>query len=125
MPRTGRDAAHMARMRSRRRAFTEPRVGRLTDQIRFAFLVSAGAPLTTSQLVDRCYGVHRILDGERNWYRSNVRRAALSLAYPCGHSRKRGRPLLWAPREPIGDTPYALAMRKLISAKVRPCLLTS
>jgi hypothetical protein len=102
MPRIGRDAAHMARMRLRRRAFTERRFGRLTDQIRFAFLVSAGAPLTTSQLVDCCYGVHRILGGKRNWHRSNVRRAAQSLAYPCGHSRKRGRAFLWAPREPIG-----------------------
>ena len=89
----GRDAAHMARMRQRRRPYTEPRRGRLKEQINFAFAVSRGQPLTTGELVKYCYGVHRILLGNRSWYRENVRRAAAQIALPCGHGLGRGRPI--------------------------------
>ena len=109
----GRDAAHMARMRARRAPFSDPRKGRVKEQIRFAFQLSRGKPLTTGELVKYFYGVHRILLGDRSWYRENVRRAAPQLATVCGHGRGRGRPILWAPRDPIQNTPLMELLRKL------------
>jgi hypothetical protein len=106
MARIGRNAAHMARIRSRRRPFTAPRHGRVKDCIRFVFVMSRGEPLTTAQLVDRCYPEYLVLFGDKSWYRQNVRPAALELAVPCGRSHKRGRPILWAPRDPIRETPF-------------------
>ena len=44
----GRDAAHLARARAKRAPFTDPRDGRLFRQIRFAFILSKGAPLSTT-----------------------------------------------------------------------------
>lgn len=111
----GRDAAHMAKMRQRRRPYTEPRRGRLKDQINFAYAVSRGQPLTTGELVKYCYGVHRILLGNRSWYRENVRRAAAQMALPCGLGR--GPPILWAPRSSVQDTPFANMMRKLYEGR--------
>jgi hypothetical protein len=105
MARIGRNAAHMARIRSRRRPFTAPRQGRLKDTIRFAFVMSRGKPLTTGELMNCCYPAS-VLFGDKSWYRQNVRRAALKLAVPCGRSHKRGRPILWAPRDPIRETPF-------------------
>ena len=113
----GRDVAHMARMRQRRRPYTEPRRGRLKEQINFAFAVSRGQPLTTGELVKYCYGVQRILLGNRSWYRENVRRAAAQIAVPCGHGLGRGRPILWAPREAILERPFMAALRKLYGPK--------
>jgi hypothetical protein len=81
-----------------------PETGWLKDAIRFAFVMSRGKPLTTAQLVDRCYPEYLVLLGDESWYRQNVRRAALKLAVPCGRSHKRGRPILWAPRDPIRET---------------------
>ena len=106
MARIGRNAAHMARIRTRRRPFTAPRQGRLKDAIRFAFVMSRGEPLTTAQLVDRCYPAYWLFGDEKSWYRQNVRRAALKLAVPFGRSCKRGRAILWAPRDPICETPF-------------------
>jgi hypothetical protein len=97
MARIGRGAAHMVRIRTRRRPFTAPRQGRLKDAIRLAFVISRGKPLTTGELMNRCYPASVLL-GDKRWYRQNVRRAALKLAVPCGRSHKRGRPILWAPR---------------------------
>jgi hypothetical protein len=68
--------------------------------------MSRGEPLTTAQLVDRCYPARVIFGDDKSWYRQNVRRAALKLAVPCGRSHKRGRPILWAPREPIRESPF-------------------
>ena len=107
----------MARMRQRRRPYTEPRRGRLKEQINFAFAVSRGQPLTTGELVKYCYGVQRILLGNRSWYRENVRRAAAQIAVPCGHGLGRGRPILWAPREAILERPFMAALRKLYGPK--------
>ena len=109
----GRDAAHMARARAKRAPFTDPRKGRLKEQIRFAFALSRGEPLTTGELLKKCYALHQIFDGDKSWYRTNVRRAASQLAIACGHGRGRGRPILWAPREPIQETPFMEALRKL------------
>jgi hypothetical protein len=109
----GRSPAHMAMVRSKRGPFTDPRKGRLKEQIRFAFALSRGQPLTTGQLLKQCYGVHRILDGDKTWYRTNVRRTASQVAIACGHGRGRGRPILWAPREPIKESPFMEVLRKL------------
>jgi hypothetical protein len=113
----GRNAAHMARARAKRAPFTEPRKGRLKEQIRFAFAMSRGEPLTTGQLVHYCYAVHRILHGDQRWYCENVRRAASRLAVPCGRGRGRGRPILWAPREAILERPFMAALRRLYGPK--------
>jgi hypothetical protein len=50
----GRDAAHMARARARRAPFTDPRDGRIFRQIRFAFTLSRGEPLSTTKLLKWC-----------------------------------------------------------------------
>ena len=110
----------MARMRQRRRPYAQPRRGRLKEQINFAFAVSRGQPLTTGELVKYCYGVQRILFGNRSWYRENVRRAAAQIALPCGHGLGRGRPILWAPRSPVQDTPFANMMWKLYEGSFTP-----
>ena len=49
---SGRDAAHMERARAKRAPFTDPRDGRLFRQIRFAFTVSGGNPLSTTDLLN-------------------------------------------------------------------------
>jgi hypothetical protein len=69
----GRDAAHMRRMRARRAPFTNARDGRVKRQVRWAFWMSRGAPLTTTQLLRHCYPVETIW-GERyrSWHRSNI-----------------------------------------------------
>jgi hypothetical protein len=67
--------------------------------------MSRGKPLTTGELMNCCYPAS-VLFGDKSWYRQNVRRTALKLAVPCGRSHKRGRPILWAPRDPIRETPF-------------------
>jgi hypothetical protein len=42
-------------MRARRAPFTDARDGRLKGQIRSAFWWSSGKPLTTTELMERCY----------------------------------------------------------------------
>jgi hypothetical protein len=77
----GRDAAHMARARAKRAPFTDARDGRIKSQIRFAFFLSRGQPLTTSQLLKSCYCTVPIF-GEKfqSWHRTNVCRAADQVA---------------------------------------------
>jgi hypothetical protein len=53
----GRDAAHMARARVKRAPFTNARNGRAKRQVRWAFWMSRGAPLTTTQFLKYCYVV--------------------------------------------------------------------
>jgi hypothetical protein len=53
----GRDAAHMERMRAERAPFTNARDGRVKRQVRWAFWMSRGAPLTTTQLLGHCFPV--------------------------------------------------------------------
>ena len=69
----GRGAAHMARARAKRAPFTDARDGRIKSQIRFAFFLSRGKPLTTSQLLKSCYCTVPIF-GEKfqSWHRTNV-----------------------------------------------------
>jgi hypothetical protein len=95
----GRDAAHMARARAKRASFTDARDGRIKSQIRFAFFLSRGKPLTTSQLLKSCYCTVPIF-GEKfqSWHRTNVCRAADQVAVRLGRASSRGRPVLWGPR---------------------------
>jgi hypothetical protein len=95
----GRDAAHMAKARAKRAPFTDPRDGRVKSQIRFAFFLSRGKPLTTSQLLKSCYCTVPIF-GEKfqSWHRTNVCRAADQVAVRLGRASSRGRPVLWGPR---------------------------
>ena len=95
----GRDAAHMARMRAKRAPFTDPRDGRIKSQIRFAFILSRGKPLTTSQLLEKCYFLPASLGEKvRSWHRTNVCRAADAFAIRIGRAKSPGRPILWSPR---------------------------
>jgi len=51
---------HMARMRARRRPFSDPRAGRLLSAIEVAFLLSRGEPISTTGLVRACYPFEHI-----------------------------------------------------------------
>jgi len=93
------DAARMAMMRARRAPFTNPRDGRLKNQIRFAFTMSRGEPLTTTQIVKRCYWAVNLRDEKiKSWHRANVGRVAKLLAIPIGRATTQGRPTMWSPR---------------------------
>jgi hypothetical protein len=93
----------MARIRSRRRPFTAPRQGRLKDAIRFAFVMSRAnhlRPHNWSIDATRLFGSSATI-------RVGIgRMCAGPLAVPVGRSHKRGRPILWAPRDPIRETPF-------------------
>jgi hypothetical protein len=90
----GRDAAHMARMRAKRAPFTDPRDGRLFGQIRFAFTLSRGEPLSTTKLLKSCYPFEHLWGRLRSWHRTNVARAARRVATPIGRATTPGRPLI-------------------------------
>jgi hypothetical protein len=89
------DEARLAKMRARRAPFTEPRDGRLFRQIRFAFILSKGAPLSTTDLLKYCYVGEFILREIRSWHRTNVARTARCVAIPVGRATTAGRPLIW------------------------------
>jgi hypothetical protein len=92
--------AHMEKMRAYRAPFTEAREGRLKRQVRFAFQISGGKPLTTTELMKQCYCVVPIM-GEKfkSWHRANVARAADLVAIRIGRAKSRGRPIIWLPRK--------------------------
>jgi hypothetical protein len=91
--------AHMAMVRSKRAPFTDAREGRLVSAIKWAFVMSRGEPLTTGDLLRRCYLWEWISrEGHQQWQRANVRRAAGRLAINVGRAASRGRPIVWAPR---------------------------
>jgi hypothetical protein len=72
------------------------RIGRLQLQVRRAFLAHEGRPLTTPQLMRRCYP--RVRDF-KVWHYWNVHRAALKFAVRLGRSKRgRGLPIIWAPK---------------------------
>jgi hypothetical protein len=85
----------MARMRAQRRPFTAPRAGRLLSAIEFAFFLSRGEPISTTELVRSCYPAEHIFGGLKSWHRGNVIRAARLVAEPIGRASTRGRPLMW------------------------------
>jgi hypothetical protein len=91
----GRDARHMEMMRTRRAPFTDPRDGRLFRQIRFAFTLSRGEPLSTTNLLKPCYPVEHLWGEVQSWHRTNVVRAARRMAIPIGRATTPGRPLIW------------------------------
>lgn len=80
--------------------------------------------MTTSQLVLECYWLDRLLDKHyghpvgRSWYRQNVRRAATALAAPIGYGKGRGRPILWALRNPVPDTPFRRVLQAMRARKL-------
>jgi hypothetical protein len=93
------DAARMAKMRARRAPFTDPRDGRLKKKIRWAFWWSSGKPLTTTELVERCYwSVNLQHERIKSWHRTNVSRVADLLAIRIGRATSQGRPIMWSPR---------------------------
>ena len=93
------DEARMAKMRARRAPFTDPRDGRLKKQIRWAFRLSGGEPLTTTELVKQCYWrVNLQVEKIKIWHRTNVSRVADLLAIRIGHATSQGRPIMWSPR---------------------------
>ena len=90
------DAARMAKMRARRAPFTDARDGRLKRQIRRAFRLYGGSPLTTTELVKHCYWF--VGEEIKSWHRSNVTRGADLLAIRIGRATSQGRPIMWSPR---------------------------
>ena len=98
----GRDAAHMARARVKRAPFTNARNGRAKRQVRWAFWMSRGAPLTTTQFLKYCYVVVTCWgDRYQSWHRTNVGRAADLVATRIGCATSPGRPVLWSPRPEV------------------------
>jgi hypothetical protein len=91
----GRDAAHMARARAKRAPFTDPRDGRLFRQIRFAFTVSRGEPLSTTKLLQSCYPMEHLWGEIQSWHRASIARAARRVATPIARATTPGRPLIW------------------------------
>jgi hypothetical protein len=95
----GRDAAHMERMRAKRSPFSNARDGRVKRQVRWAFWMSRGGPLTTTQLLRHCYPVATLWGNSyRSWHRSNVLRAADLVANRIGRAKSPGGPIVWSPR---------------------------
>jgi hypothetical protein len=89
----------MAKMRARRAPFTDPRDGRLKKKIRWAFWWAGGKPLTTTELVERCYwSVNLQREKIKSWHRTNVSRVADLLAIRIGRATSQGRPIMWSPR---------------------------
>ena len=89
----GRDAAGMAWARAKRAPFTDPRDGRLLRQIRFAFTLSDGRPLSTTDLLKSCYVIERLRGELRSWHRTNVARAARRVATAVGRASTKGSPI--------------------------------
>jgi len=86
-------------MRARRAPFTDPRDGRLKRQIRWAFWWAGGKPLTTTELVERCYwSVNLQREKIKSWHRTNVTRVADLLAIRIGRATSQGRPIMWSLR---------------------------
>ena len=85
-------------MRKRRGPFTDPREGRVLREIDCAFTAHKADVLTTTVLLDWCYGAKAIrkLEGDPSWHREMVKQAALKMCIPLGRSPKgSGRPMMW------------------------------
>jgi hypothetical protein len=100
----GQSPAQMAMVRSKRAPYTDAREGRLVSAIKWAFVMSRDEPLTTGDLLRRCYlWEWNSKEGHQQWQRANVRRAAGGLAINVGRAASRGRPIVWAPRPGLLD----------------------
>ncbi len=79
--------------------------GRLQRQIRRSFIAAAGKPLSTTEILTRCYPAAR----RQHWHYWNVRRALPRYAIPIGRGSGYGPPTIWAPnaalRRLIGKSP--------------------
>jgi hypothetical protein len=85
------DDARMAKMRARRAPFTDPRDGRLKKKIRSAFWWSGGKPLTTTELVERCYwSVNLQHEKIKSWHRTNVSQVLIFLPFGSAARRAKG-----------------------------------
>jgi hypothetical protein len=71
---------------------------RLQTAIRRAFVVSIGQPLSTVELVRRCYPRSAQTGKLQRSHCVNVRRAAALVAVRVGRGCGYGPPILWAPR---------------------------
>lgn len=91
----GRDAAHMSWAAGKASAVYDPRDGRLFRQIRFAFTISGGHPLSTTDLLKYCYVMEHLWGELRSWHYTNVAQAARRVATPIGRATTPGRPLIW------------------------------
>lgn len=103
----------MAKMRACRSPFKDSRDGRLKMQVRWAFRLSRGEPLTTTDLLKHCYGPVFLLDGKKfkSWHRANVLRTADLLATRIGRATSQGRPIVWSP------TPELMASRLAVGTR--------
>jgi hypothetical protein len=66
--------------------------------IRRAFIVSSGEPLSTVELVRRCYPRAEQTGRLRRSHCVSVRRAARKVAIAIGYGGGNGPPLLWVPQ---------------------------
>lgn len=104
----------MAKMRACRSPLTDARDGRLKAQIRWAFRLSRGEPLTTTDLLKHCYGPVFLLDGKKfkSWHRTNVLRTADLLATRKGRATSQGRPIIWSPTPELMVSRLAVGTRR-------------
>ena len=118
------DKARMAKMCARRAPFTDPRDGRLKRQIRWAFWWSRGEPLTTTDLLKRCYFILPS-QGEKykSWHRANVIRAADLVAIRIGRAISQGRPIMWSPRPELMQNRRRVGLKHQRSLRVPSYIL--
>jgi len=112
------DEARMAKMRARRAPFTDARDGRLKKQVRWAFWLSQGEPLTTTQLVKQCYWAVDLQGEEiKSWHRTNITRVADLFAVRIGRATSQGRPIMWSPRPELVQDQRWVGLKHLRSAQ--------
>jgi hypothetical protein len=96
-------AEQLMEIRSRRGPPSDPRQGRLLESIANAFISHAADVLSSTVLVDWCYGPRRLykLLGKPvpSWHREMVKRTALKICKPIGRARGKGAgkgcPTMW------------------------------
>src|SRR6516225_4134666 len=91
-------AKQLVEIRARRGPYTDPRRGRVLRQICYAFNALDVDILSTTVLLEWCYGarVIRKLAGDPSWLREQVKQSALKICIPLGRSSKgSGRPMMW------------------------------
>jgi hypothetical protein len=74
---------------------SQPREGRVMRQVRRRFIVANLTPLCVADFLP---WVYPRLTRFKHWHRWSCRRALLHYATPIGRSRKRGSPVIWAPK---------------------------
>src|SRR6476646_2023710 len=99
-----RGPAHMAKMKSARGPYSDPRDTYIARTVRHAFESSRGNPLSTGQLVKEIFGWQLRVERKppKSWHYENVRRALSKVAIPIGRASTGGRSVLWQPDERMG-----------------------